>query len=70
MPAAVFKGAGEIEVEQVPVPEVGADDVLVEVELCGICGSDLHMVLEGWGVPGSWHGHEWIGHRSRRSATA
>ena len=61
MPAAVFKGAGEIEVEQVPVPEIGADDVLVAVELCGICGSDLHMVLEGWGVPGSWHGHEWIG---------
>jgi (R,R)-butanediol dehydrogenase/meso-butanediol dehydrogenase/diacetyl reductase len=61
MPAAVFKGAGEIDVEQVPVPEVGADDVLVAVELCGICGSDLHMVLEGWGVPGSWHGHEWIG---------
>ena len=61
MPAAVFKGAGEIEVEQVPVPAVGADDVLVAVELCGICGTDLHMVLEGWGVPGSWHGHEWIG---------
>ena len=61
MPAAVYKAAGEIQVEQVPVPEVGAEDVLVAVELCGICGSDLHMVLEGWGVPGSWHGHEWIG---------
>lgn len=61
MPAAVYKAAGEVAVEQVPVPEVGADDVLVAVELCGICGSDLHMVLEGWGVPGSWHGHEWIG---------
>jgi (R,R)-butanediol dehydrogenase/meso-butanediol dehydrogenase/diacetyl reductase len=61
MPAAVFKGPGEIEVEQVPVPEIGTDEVLVAVELCGICGSDLHMVLEGWGVPGSWHGHEWIG---------
>ncbi|MET0901703.1 MAG: alcohol dehydrogenase catalytic domain-containing protein [Acidimicrobiales bacterium] len=61
MPAAVYKAAGEVIVEQVPVPEVGSDDVLVAVELCGICGSDLHMVLEGWGVPGSWHGHEWIG---------
>ena len=39
----------------------GADDVLVEVDLCGVCGSDLHMVLEGWGAPGSWQGHEWIG---------
>ena len=61
MTAAVYKAAGEVAVEQVPVPEVGSDDVLVAVELCGICGSDLHMVLEGWGVPGSWHGHEWIG---------
>src|SRR5687768_11191186 len=61
MPAAVYKAAGEVAVEQVPVPDVGADDVLVAVELCGICGSDLHMVLEGWGVPGSWHGHEWMG---------
>jgi len=61
MPAAVLKGAGRLEVELVPVPEMGADDVLVAVDLCGICGSDLHLVLEGWGTPGSWQGHEWIG---------
>jgi len=61
MPAAVLKGPGRLEVEDVPVPTVGADDVLVAVDLCGICGSDLHMVLEGWGAPGSWQGHEWIG---------
>ena len=51
----------ELDVTEVPVPPVGADDVLVSVELCGVCGSDLHMVLEGWGAPGSWQGHEWIG---------
>lgn len=61
MPAAVLKGAGRLEIEQVPIPVVGADDVLVAVDLCGICGSDLHLVLEGWGAPGSWPGHEWIG---------
>jgi 2-desacetyl-2-hydroxyethyl bacteriochlorophyllide A dehydrogenase len=61
MPAAVLKGPGVLEVEDVPVPEVGAGDVLVAVDLCGVCGSDLHMVLEGWGTPGSWQGHEWIG---------
>ncbi len=61
MPAAVLRGPGRLEVSDVPVPAVGADDVLVAVELCGICGSDLHMVLEGWGAPGSWQGHEWIG---------
>ena len=61
MPAAVLKGPGRLEVEPVPVPELGADDVLVEIDLCGVCGSDLHMVLDGWGAPGSWQGHEWIG---------
>jgi len=61
MPAAVLKGPGVLEVEDVPVPDVGAGEVLVAVELCGVCGSDLHMVLEGWGTPGSWQGHEWIG---------
>jgi (R,R)-butanediol dehydrogenase/meso-butanediol dehydrogenase/diacetyl reductase len=61
MAAAVFKGPGRLEVEDVPVPSLGPTDVLVEVDRCGVCGSDLHMVLEGWGQPGSIHGHEWTG---------
>ncbi len=62
MPAAVLKGPGKLAVEDVPVPALGPADVLVEVDHCGICGSDLHMVLEGWGQPGSVPGHEWTGH--------
>ena len=42
-------------------PTLGADDVLVEVSYCGVCGSDIHMTLEGWGRPGSVGGHEWTG---------
>lgn len=61
MAAAVVKGPGRLEVEDVPVPTLGDDDVLVAVELCGVCGSDLHMVLDGWGQRGSWPGHEWVG---------
>jgi 2-desacetyl-2-hydroxyethyl bacteriochlorophyllide A dehydrogenase len=61
MEAAVLKGPGALDVEQVDVPPMGDDDVLVAVDLCGVCGSDLHMVLEGWGRPGSWEGHEWVG---------
>lgn len=61
MAAAVLAGPGRISVEEVEVPPVGDHDVLVEIDLCGICGSDLHMVLEGWGARGSWQGHEWIG---------
>jgi threonine dehydrogenase-like Zn-dependent dehydrogenase len=61
MRAAVLRGRGRLEVESVPVPPVGESDVLVAVDLCGVCGSDLHMVLEGWGQRGSWQGHEWTG---------
>ena len=44
-----------------PVPEPGPSDVVVQVACCGVCGSDLHSVLEGWGVPGSVEGHEYAG---------
>jgi (R,R)-butanediol dehydrogenase / meso-butanediol dehydrogenase / diacetyl reductase len=61
MVAAVLRGPGRLEVDEVPVPILGDDEVLVAVEFCGVCGSDLHMVLEGWGAKGSWQGHEWVG---------
>ena len=61
MPAAVYRGRGKLEVEDRPVPPVGPEDVLVEVSHCGVCGSDLHFVLEGWGRPGSVGGHEYAG---------
>ena len=51
MTAAVYVGDGRIVVEQVPVPEPGADEVLVEVSECGICGSDLHLVFERYARP-------------------
>lgn len=35
--------AGATEVREVPVPEIGAEDVLVETAYIGICGSDPHM---------------------------
>src|SRR3954453_1804449 len=61
MPAVVFKGKGDLAVEDIPVPGAGAGEVLVEVSHCGVCGSDLHMILDGWGRPGSVEGHEWSG---------
>jgi (R,R)-butanediol dehydrogenase/meso-butanediol dehydrogenase/diacetyl reductase len=42
MKAARFHGRGDIRVEEVPEPEVRPGTVLVEVEWCGICGTDLH----------------------------
>ena len=61
MVAAVLEGPGRLDVRAVPVPDVADDGVLVAVDLCGICGSDLHLVLEGWARPGTWQGHEWVG---------
>ena len=62
MPAAVYRSPGVVEVEQRPVPRPGPGEVLVEVDHCGICGSDIHLLLEGWaGKPGLVAGHEWTG---------
>jgi 2-desacetyl-2-hydroxyethyl bacteriochlorophyllide A dehydrogenase len=61
MRAAVYRGKGDIGVEERPVPDLGPQDVLLEVSHCGVCGSDLHFVTEGWGQPGSVEGHEWSG---------
>lgn len=61
MEAAVLLGPGRVEVRSVATPSAGPGEVLVAVDLCGICGSDLHMVLEGWARPGTWQGHEWVG---------
>lgn len=61
MRAAVYKGDRRVEVEEYPVPDLGPDDVLLEVSHCGVCGSDIHFVLEGWGRPNSVGGHEYTG---------
>ncbi len=61
MPAAVYVGDGRVAVEEVPCPEPGPGEVLVEIAECGICGSDLHMVLERYAKPGAILGHEWSG---------
>ena len=48
MLAARFYAAKDIRLEDVAVPEAKeADDVVVEVAFCGICGTDLHEYLMG-----------------------
>ena len=57
----MYRGPEDLVVEERPVPGVGPEDVLLAVSYCGICGSDLHFVLDGWGHPGSIEGHEFTG---------
>ncbi|SDO74533.1 2-desacetyl-2-hydroxyethyl bacteriochlorophyllide A dehydrogenase [Lutimaribacter pacificus] len=64
MKAAVFKGPGEpLEVRDVPAPILGANEVILKVEACGICGSDLHATEQGpfLQAPGTILGHEFAG---------
>src|SRR5687767_11485603 len=41
-----------VELREVPVPDIGDEDVLLEVAAVGVCGSDLHMWTgdHGWRV--------------------
>lgn len=68
MKAAVFFGPRDIRVQEVPVPEIGSQEILVKVAACGICGSDLHLYktggFEDMGVAmggGRVMGHEFAG---------
>jgi (R,R)-butanediol dehydrogenase/meso-butanediol dehydrogenase/diacetyl reductase len=45
--AARFHGPGDIRIDDVPEPKVGPGQVKVDVDWCGICGTDLHEYLEG-----------------------
>lgn len=47
MKAAVFSGPGRIAVDDLPVPDVAADDLLVRVRAASICGTDLRIAKHG-----------------------
>jgi len=62
MRAAVLYGPRDIRVEDMPDPECGDHDIVIEVANCGICGSDLHMYTKGmFAEPGQIPGHEFSG---------
>ncbi len=47
MKAAVFEKVGVIKVKEVPIPEIGDDEVLIKVKNTGICGTDW-SIYNGW----------------------
>ncbi|RQW74830.1 hypothetical protein EBB45_09525 [Lysinibacillus composti] len=59
---AVITDKLKIEMKALPIPEIGDKDLLVKVEMCGVCGSDLHIYQGDWGEPYPLiPGHEFIG---------
>ena len=61
----IFQGEGKIEYLDRPVPQIQtADDVLVRIEACGICGTDLNILAvppAHKAPPGIIIGHEGVG---------
>ena len=47
MKALVVEGPKEFVYQEIPVPALKADEVLVKVRACGICGSDVPRVRDG-----------------------
>jgi len=43
----VLQRVGEVAYQNYPIPEIRDDEVLVEVKKTGICGSDVHYLVEG-----------------------
>lgn len=44
MLAARYLGHKSIETEVVPIPVIGSDEALIQVEACGFCGFDLNIM--------------------------
>jgi 2-desacetyl-2-hydroxyethyl bacteriochlorophyllide A dehydrogenase len=62
MRAGVFRGVRQVPIEDVPDPDPGAADIVLDVKACGICGSDLHTYAAGQlASPGQVMGHEFAG---------
>ena len=44
MQAAIVRAPGQVEIAEVPDPVARAGEIVVKVEACGVCGTDLHIV--------------------------
>ncbi len=61
MRAAVYRAVNDVRIENVPVPEIGAGELLVRIATCGICGTDLKKIHTGSHSAPRIFGHEMAG---------
>lgn len=54
-------GVRDMRYDEVPEPEPGPGEILLQVSLCGICGSDVHLYDAGATLDGLVMGHEFVG---------
>lgn len=65
MKAAVYRGVGDVRVEDLPRPGCGAGELEVRIHACGVCWTDLKKVDHGTVPPPRVFGHEMAGVVSR-----
>jgi L-iditol 2-dehydrogenase len=61
MRAAVYRGQSVVSVEEVPTPVIGPGEILIRVEACGICHTDLKKIEHNLLAPPRVYGHETAG---------
>jgi L-iditol 2-dehydrogenase len=61
MRAAVYRGQSVVNVEEIPTPTIQAGEILVRVEACGICHTDLKKIEHNLLAPPRVFGHETAG---------
>lgn len=61
MKAQVFRGVKELSYEEIPTPELEAEEVLVQVKVVGLCQSDIKKILYPLYEPPRIFGHETAG---------
>jgi len=61
MHAAVYRGSSVVDVEEIPTPAIGPGEILIRVEACGICHTDLKKIEHNLLAPPRIYGHETAG---------
>ena len=61
MKAQVFRGVNQLSYEEIPVPDLAPDEVLVQVQVVGLCQSDIKKIRYPLYEPPRIFGHETAG---------
>jgi L-iditol 2-dehydrogenase len=61
MLAAVYRGRGDVRVEELARPEIGPGELLVRLACCGVCWTDLKKIDHATVPPPRVFGHEMAG---------
>ncbi len=61
MQAAVYRAPDDVRTETIPVPDIGPGEVLLRIDTCGVCGTDLKKIHTGSHSAPRVFGHEMAG---------